>query len=315
MSYPRLLAVGSVKGAPPGAVPMMLGFITGAASLSAAHLTDYIVGEGTLRTCGQDMTGWLIEAALKTGLLTRHRGLLHGAKAYKLINDPEFIHIRSKAEIEWDRQQRNDTRDPRLRVPVLLRDGDLCRYCETMVHWRGRKDSTRYGTLDHIAPKDADGNRPPATPDTLVVACLKCNGELKDSAGEEREHLKPPPAVPFYGETTAAYLTKNGRPTTATDGTAPRPANAANAPVPALRPATADTASKPVSDPTGHRGGPVADDSPRVSLQAEGVKSDAAGSGRVGSGVVPLVGDHSGTRASPPRKSRRSRRARNRGKP
>lgn len=51
----------------------------------------------------------------------------------------------------------------KLRDSILKRDGYICTYCG--------QDAT---TADHIIPKDAGGED---TPDNLVAACIKCNGQ------------------------------------------------------------------------------------------------------------------------------------------
>jgi hypothetical protein len=192
---------------------------------SAAHMTDYIVDAGTVAMVGGANVDQLVKFCVKVGLLTKIR---QGAfTAYKLVDDPEFIHIRLASEVEWERQQRADTSDLRLSVPVRARDGDLCRYCGLMVQWRGRT-STRKGTLDHLVPGEA------ATVATMVVACKGCNSELRDLAGQERDTLTAPPSEPFYSPFTAAWLTKNGRPTAPTEAPEQRPGNT---PDPALAPA------------------------------------------------------------------------------
>jgi hypothetical protein len=314
--------------------------------MSAAHTTDYIVVAGEVRRAGGEMHAWLLAAALKVGLLTKYRKKIHGLQAYKLIDDPAFLHIRLKAEVEWEQQQRNDTNDLRISVPVRERDGDLCRYCRVIVHWKGPK-SPRKATLDHTVPKNPDGTRPPATAATMVVACLSCNSEFKDAAGEERAPLLPPPDQPFYGEATAAWLTKNGRPTRPTSADSdPASAGPRVASPTRQRPAQADTAAAADSDPAS--AGPRADhqgdkptcltpahcqlgapcmvgggcgDDPRPtttgppgtvsgpSLIDQVEERDSAGTGRDGTGKAPLSGSSSPNPAGSGR-SKRSRRGR-----
>lgn len=313
-SYPRLLAVEALPDAPPGAKALMFGFISALAVNSAAWKSDYIVHAGHIIDAGGATHEWLLAAALRTGLLTKHKARLFGVQAYQIVADPEFIHIRLKAELDWEAQQRNDTRDLRLSVPVRARDGDLCRYCGVPVHWMGRK-SNRKATLDHTMPYDADGNRPPATVDTIVVACLGCNSELKDAAGEQRDHLRPPPQNPFYSATTAAWLTKNGRPTDPTDGSAgQRPAPADTAPAARKRPTTVDTArTHAASDPApaGHRAattiGGHGRDSPRLNDIHQVDDRDSAGTGRGGTGK-PSSSSGAARPAAGARRRRRSRR-------
>jgi hypothetical protein len=314
-TYPRLLAAEALPDAPPGAYPMMFGFVTLLATMSAAHTTDYIVGAGEVRRAGGEMHAWLLKAALKTGLLTKYHERVHGLQAYKLIDDPVFLHVRLKAEVEWEQQQRNDTNDLRLSIPVRERDGDLCRYCRVPVHWRGPK-SPRKATLDHTVPKNPDGSRPAATVSTMVVACLSCNSEMKDAAGEERLPLAPAPTVPFYTPATATWLTNNGRPTRPTSADSD-PADAGpRAALPSRqRPAQADTARAADSDPApagprAAQGAPTSHAPPGVSgpsLIDQAEERDSAGTGRDGTGNPPFSGSDNPRNAGTARRRRSSR--------
>lgn len=314
-SYPRLLAAAALPDAPPAAVALMLGFITLLAVNSAAFLTDYIVTEGDVRRAGAEQHEWLLKAALKTGLLTRHKQRIHGVRAFKVIDDPLFIHIRLKEEVEWDQQQRSDTSNIRISVPVRARDGDLCRYCGVIVHWKGPK-SPRKGTLDHTVPKDTDGRRQPATVATMVVACLSCNSEMKDAAGEERLPMRPEPVRPFYSKATAEWLTQKGhvtRPTTADSDSDDSEHRAAQEQPPATR--TAGTARPAASDPApaGHRaatGDPNTHAPPReteLSPFDQDEERDSAGTGRDGTGNAPLSSLGTPNAAARRRRSRRGR--------
>jgi hypothetical protein len=300
--YPRLLAAVAREDAPDGAYPMMFGFLCLLAASSTAHSTDYVVGIGNVQQAGAGHWRWLLDAACKSGLLKKHRRKVHGLDAYVLIDDPAFIHIRLKAEIDWENQQRSDTENLRISVPVRLRDGDLCRYCGVVVHWRGPTStkSGRKGTYDHLEPGKA------ATVDTMVVACLSCNSEIRDKHGEDRKPLQPVPAAPFYGSTTAKFLTMNGhptRPTSADDLDAvsdPAPAGHRAASPARQRPAKADTAQAgPPADsdpaPAGHRAAGTAvkinspPESPTLATTPVVEESDPAGSGRDGTGNRPLL--------------------------
>ena len=57
-----------------------------------------------------------------------------------------------------------------VRRVVYTRDGWTCRYC-------GRTCDRSTRTLDHVIPRSRRG---PSTPDNLVVACRKCNGDKGD---------------------------------------------------------------------------------------------------------------------------------------
>lgn len=208
-TYPALMAVAGMEGSDERAVNEVAGFLWRASTLGAAHMTDYLVNVGTLYMLAGTRTNLLVEWCTRAGLLTEIKQ--DGIKSYSIIADPEFIHMRLKDEIEWERQQRSDTRDPRLTVPVRLRDGDNCRWCGVSITWRGRS-SGRSGEYDHLIPGQA------ATIDTLVVACRSCNGARKGgtaeqlAAWEENHPLRPAPTNPRYGKATAKHLQDNGYP-------------------------------------------------------------------------------------------------------
>lgn len=330
-TYPAILAVVSLPGADKRSVNELFGWLSRCFVQAAAHTTDYVCDAGTAELMGGARTKWLTDAALRLGLVTTtvdERGL----PAFQLIDDPAFAHMRTKAEIEWERQQQNDLRNTSLSGPVRLRDGDNCAYCGGVVYWRGRKTEARSGSLDHTEP----GKK--GTVKTVVVACIGCNSEIRDAKGEDRKPLlrgKPEvgPENVRYGATTAGWLHDLGylhltddelalidsankikperkvihrqRPEK-TSGTAPRqrPAAPAADPAPEQRPAQADPALT-VSDPApaGPRDEPVS----RPEVNSPPVMTDTVGSGRVGSGEVPLSGERAGTGTSRRRRSRRGK--------
>lgn len=293
--YPPIMGIAGYREADDRTVNEVFGWLFRLFTLSAGHMTDYRVDLGTAVTIagGREPFERLLKLCVRAKVVQRVRH--DGEAMLRLVEDPEFLHLRLKAEVEWERQQRQDAQDPRLTIPVRLRDGDACRYCGIVVYWRGRR-STRSGSLDHVEPGA------PAVLDQFVVACQGCNSGLRDVAGAERAHLRPPPAAPFYSAHTADWLTRNGHPVAASDDTK-RPALADPAP---QRPASADNA--PTSDPApaGHRApssDPVMDEAVRnaISLTKE---SSSMGSGRDGPGRVSL-----GT-AQPPSRPKRSARGR-----
>jgi 5-methylcytosine-specific restriction endonuclease McrA len=304
------MRVASQAGADHRSVNEVFGFVARLAMLSAAHTTDYVVDAGTVAMIGGPNVDILIKICAKVGLLAKVK--IDGEIAYKVIDDPDFLHLRLKAEIEWERQQLADTRNPALAVPVRHRDGDLCRYCGVCVMWQGRP-SKRSGTLDHLNPGQ------PGTVATMVVACRSCNSELRDMGGQERDQLQPEPIKPYYSEYTAGWLTDNGRPTAAS----PRPGNQ-----PEHAPRTARTTKKglradsqPANAPTGdsdpstdgHRASASqeSDIKPTSNRLSQDIGTSSAGQGRDGSGTLPLSsGDNAGTgrrRKRSPRGNRRNR--------
>lgn len=124
-----------------------------------------------------------------------------------LVEDPDFLNLQSKEDKERHNRQRNDTRDPRLEVPVRLRDGDNCRWCNVRVNWVGPKNPRR-GTLDHLQPGE------PGTVETLVVSCMGCNSARRDDPKwDETYELYKEPLAPRYGKATAKFLSDNNIPT------------------------------------------------------------------------------------------------------
>lgn len=204
-TYPKLMQIAGYRGADDRAVNEVRGWLLACATQSAGHLTDYVVDAGTAALFGGARTKVLVKWCVQAGLLTPIK--VGGATAWTIINDPEFIHIRTRAEVEWDRQRDLDVRNTGLTVPVRLRDGDNCRYCGVLVQWRGRK-SNRSAEYDHREPGVA------ATLETYVVACRRCNGARQANLQWDDDHpLRPAPVSPRYGATTAAFLTDNGYPT------------------------------------------------------------------------------------------------------
>lgn len=306
-TYPPLMSIAGMKGADERIINEAAGFVFRCAFQSGAHMTDYKIDVGTAYMIGGARTDELVRLCVRAGLLTA--GSDGGVRFWKLVEDPEFIHIRLRREVEWERQQRNDTRDPSLRIGVQRRDGDQCRWCGKVVQWRGRT-TNRSGTLDHLRPGEA------GTVETMVVACKGCNSSRQDNERWDEDHeLLPPPQAPLYGLHTASYLTERGYPTEAnlvpSDATQPqaRPSGADPAPK-RVRPATT------ASDAGATSAGPEAElarKSSRKSIPGSD-KTSPAGSGLVGSvpgstGSGP-EGPASGVGPAPPAPGRRRRRGR-----
>ena len=181
----------------------IFGFIMRLAVMSGGLLTDYVVDAGTIESIGGPRAQQLTAICVRAGLL-EPTTTPTGGQAVRIIQDERLLHLRLRDEIAWERQQANDTRDPRLAVPIRRRDGDLCRYCGVTVHWAGRR-SGRTATFDHRVPGQA------MTVDTGVVACLSCNSARRDRPGWDAEHpLLPVPASPYYTKSTRNYLERNG---------------------------------------------------------------------------------------------------------
>ena len=202
-TYPPLLSVMDDPAADERLLNEVAGFIWRLSTLSAAHLTDYIVNRGTVLTIGTARAAELTRIALAAGLLTEVT--VDGRAAYKIIDDPEFIHLRLRDEVQWERQQRNDTRLVELKGAIMLRDGDCCRRCTRPVVWGGSTKNSRHGTVGHLVPREA------ATVDTAVVECMACNSSRRDDpAWDETHPLLPAPVEPFYGRGSQRYLREAG---------------------------------------------------------------------------------------------------------
>ena len=224
------------------AVNEVFGFVMRCALQSAGHTTDYVIDEGTALMIAGGRTERLLGLAKKAGYLKPAKKA--GQRVWLLIDEPDFIHMITKAERDWNAQQRADAANPQLIVPVRLRDGDACRYCGMVVNWRDRRGG-RGGTYDHREPATA------ATTETLVVACKSCNSGRRDRAdADERYPLRPAPPDPYYSQTTAEFLAGHGhavtptadqRPASQADTATPRPPTQGDN-APATRPARPDDA-------------------------------------------------------------------------
>lgn len=320
-TYPRLMQIAGYRGADERAVNEVRGWLLACATQSASHMTDYVVDAGTAGLFGGARTKVLTRWCVQAGLLTPTK--VGGATAWIIINDPEFIHIRTREEVEWDRQRNRDVADTSLTVPVRLRDGDNCRYCGVLVQWRGRK-SNRSAEYDHRVPGVA------ATVDTLVVACRKCNGARQANPQWDDDHpLRPVPKVQRFGRVTADFLTDNGydtEPNVNPDATGPAdPARATfGAPAGARRTALGgDVATAMAASELAHRavpgagsGATGADVGPEVAPEVVGKStSGSPGMGSPGSGreVVGLGREGPGSGAARRRRGARGGRGRSTG--
>lgn len=201
--YPRLMEAASHAKADARTVNELFGFIMRCAAYSAAHLTDSIIEVGVLYTYAGGNPD-IVQIATHAGLI-EWVDTPKGRKP-KLLEDPDFVHIRSRADVEWSRQRQRDNSDQALRQAVIARDGDQCRWCGVEVYWPG-KTSARKGTLDHLKPGVA------GTVDTLVVACTRCNSSRADDptgSWDQTHELLPVPERPRYGTFTRGMLTRAG---------------------------------------------------------------------------------------------------------
>lgn len=201
--YPRLMEAASHPKADGRTVNELFGFVMRCAAYSAAHLTDSVIEMGVVYTYAGGNPD-VLQIALDTGLI-EWAETPKGRKP-KLLEDPDFVHIRSRADVEWSRQRQRDNSDQALRQAVIARDGDQCRWCGVEVYWPG-KTSARKGTLDHLKPGEA------GTADTLVVACMRCNSSRADDptgSWDQTHELLPAPERPRYGTFTRGMLERAG---------------------------------------------------------------------------------------------------------
>ena len=170
------------------------GVLADLVSISAAHATDYWVGDGAVSQIAPGREKIVIENLCAAGLLFREEGP-EGRPMLRIVDDPTLYHIRLKEEMEIDRRRAKDKQNPELLITVRVRDGDQCRWCKKTVDWRDRR-SARGATYDSL-----NGHKE-STPETLVVACRGCNS--KRGAGVVLELQDPPtPEEVYY---TAASL-------------------------------------------------------------------------------------------------------------
>ena len=183
----------------------LFGFVMRCATQSAAHLTDYVINYGTaVSIAGVARAKALLAFGMYAGYLVEIEtddDVGRARKAYKIVEDPEFIHLRTKAEIEWERERRNDVARPELVIPVRLRDGDGCRYCGKVVRWASQ-NSALGGTYDHRIP----GKRAKDEND-MFVSCRGCNSGRKNSETADVDYPRlPVPTRAFFSESTVNWL-------------------------------------------------------------------------------------------------------------
>lgn len=203
-TYPRLLECGEHSDADEDTVNLVFGWFMRVAAQAAQHphASEYYVSMATARLVAgsRDRLALLISFATFGGLVKEIE--VNGRLALELINDPEFVHIKTQDELDWERQRREDNGNPMISVPVRMRDGDACRYCGRIVNFLARTGKLA-GTYDH---------RPatvPADPDRSVVACRSCNAERGDKPLEVADAIKPlmpVPSTPHYQPATIKWL-------------------------------------------------------------------------------------------------------------
>ena len=151
------------------------------ASVAAAHLTDYVIEPGLIATFAPTNPKRITDALQAADLIAEVE--VDGRRLFRIVEDDDFLHMRSKEEVEIDRRRSADKRNHELIISVRVRDGDICRWCGRTVNWNDRR-GTRGGEYDSLTShKDSAA-------DTLVVSCKGCNSKRKD--GHELT-LRPEP--------------------------------------------------------------------------------------------------------------------------
>ncbi|PFG27412.1 hypothetical protein [Corynebacterium renale] len=174
------------------------GLFISMATVSAAHLTDYVVEPGLVGQFAPGHETRLLDVLREAGLVKNHKDEATSRWLYALENDEEFVHMRSKAEVELDRDRQRDRRNPELSIPVRVRDGDQCRWCGKTLNFNDHK-SARGGTIDSLNGHEE------STVDTLVVSCRACNSARKDGEGKNFV-LRPVPTDPWYRPQTIKWI-------------------------------------------------------------------------------------------------------------
>lgn len=338
-TYPPLLSVLATEGADERLLNEVAGFVWRCASQSAGHLTDGIIDLGTASLMGGSRARFLLDVAQLVGLIDPVR--VGGREAWRIVQDEEFLHIRDKEAVMWERQRDRDRKNPELTSAVRRRDGDACRYCGCVVNFLDRK-GPRGGTYDHYEPGQ------PASIETYVIACRSHNSSMREG---DRLPLLDPPTTPYYSTKTLEFLEAHGRkPAAGSYRTDPvhedpqltegghrrdtaRPASARDTAPERRDPDTAGhAATRTTQEPAATPGHAPAKRSPRGSgssaswVTDEGLATDLGGStrsgvgapggartGRVGTGGAGSGRDgpgRAGSDAEPPSGGRRRRRGR-----
>jgi hypothetical protein len=227
----------------------VIGFVVLAASWSGKHNTDCLILESVGPLASPARWLELSDAAIAVGIMT---AAVHpsGEAAWLVDISDHLFHLLSAAEVEQNRERRNAPRRNAARVEVLLRDGDVCRYC---AHTVNPYDSSWGGWGRHFEHPD------PTVPDEMVVACQQCNLRKSDRTPDEAGLvLRPPPDAPKYWHPkTLEWLRRQG--CTEADGLPP-PGTPLDGNQP---PSTARPGSNQLPDPAPPRPGTQPDTAPQ----------------------------------------------------
>ena len=201
-TYPQLMLVATLPGVDDRTVNEVMGWLVRCMMQAAAHRTDYLVDMGTAALFGGSRTADMVKLATRVKLIKKVKR--EGLDYIEVIQDPAFLHVRLKAEQDWENQRKRDNANPSLTSHVRLRDGDACRWCGIVVQF-GTPDqkSARVGTYDHLVPGEK------ATVETMVVACRGCNSARQNDIDSWTKELLPIPDRPYFSPVTASFIAKH----------------------------------------------------------------------------------------------------------
>lgn len=211
-THPIVLAVAEHPDADDRSVNEVFGFMLRLAAMSAQYLTDYVFWySSAVQMAGsKSQADHLLELAAFAGYGVQDVEPGSGRRFFRLVADPDFVHIKTAEEVAWERDRKANNGDLSIIVPVRWRDGDACRYCGKVVNWADRKGG-KGGTYDHRLPGQS------GTWHSEVVACRSCNSirgnaskGLPPSEGmAAADRIRPlltPPDRPYYSPRTREWL-------------------------------------------------------------------------------------------------------------
>ncbi|MBN0039370.1 hypothetical protein JN535_04170 [Cellulosimicrobium cellulans] len=203
-THPRVLAVLEHPDADERSVDEVCGFMTRLSTQAAQHFTDYVVSFGTAVTVAgtRARAERLLLLAEFAGYGVLEQDDETGRRRFKLVDDPEFVHMITAEEYAWQKQRKADNAKPEIIAPVRCRDGDVCRYCWNVVNFEIKRGKKR-GTYDHRPPGK------PGSAETTVVACGECNakrGNRPLAVADLELPLLDAPDEPYYNAKTRDWL-------------------------------------------------------------------------------------------------------------
>lgn len=203
-THPIVLGVMEHPDADERSVDEVAGYIVRLSTQAALHFTDYVI---TFSTAAQfagskERAERLLLQADYAGYGVFEEDEETGRRRFRLVDDPEFIHMITAEEKAWQDQRKSDNGNPQITVPARLRDGDVCRYCYNVVNFGARKGKLR-GTYDHRPPGE------PSSWETTVVCCGECNqvrGKKPVPVADVDRPLRPVLPEPYYHASTREWL-------------------------------------------------------------------------------------------------------------